>query len=145
MLFLSTTSASITVGQSLYVPITVYSSTGDPEPIVSIINTIPSVNILGADQGITFTTSIGQVIISGTALDYPGTSWSVLDNTGKLIVSNRTPTEYSKIIKVDSPLSIPNIINYVYTIEGLPFTLTVTLTNYNPIQSKLKSLLGTVS
>jgi hypothetical protein len=145
MLFLSITSTSITVGQSFSVSITVYSSTGDPEPVISIIDTIPSVNILDPDPGVTYTTSVGQVVISGTPLDYPGTSWTWLDTTGALLSSTHLPTDYSKIIKVESPPSLPGVNNYVYTIEGLTFTLTVTLPNYNPVQSKLKSLLETVS
>ena len=148
---LQPSSATVTLGQAFSLSVQVGTqSAPNPETGQSsftLITSVPSVSTTTVDTGTSYTTSVGQVSISGTPEVIPNTSWRWLDNTGAQLSGPRAPAAntYSKITGVDSPPSLPGTTSYTYTIQGEPFTLTVQMTSYDPVPAKLKSLLATVT
>jgi hypothetical protein len=143
---LSVTSATVNLATPFSQTITVLVTTTDPVTMMTTTGpdtVVPTVTSSFKDPGVTVITSPGTVVISGQYNTIIQTTWSWLDKTNKM-VSDVTPPAagtYNTIFKVDSPTSRTQ--TCTYTINGSDaFVHTVLLPSYDPIATKLKTLLA---
>jgi len=145
---LSVTQADVVFATQFTQVITVFTQVTDPDTglATDVPSTTPPVVTKSFDDpGVTVTTAVGQVTISGMYRKIIVTTWQYIDLNGVVQTTQVTPAlgTFKMITKVDSPALLKQ--DCVYTIDGETFTHHVSLPSYTIVANTLKSLLATVS